>query len=183
MNNPKRFVITGGPGFGKTSIVSELEERGFICFHEISRSIIKEQLDKGGDIVPWKNLEAFSRIVLEKRIAQYEDAQRYRVSFFDRGIPDAIAYLIKENHELPSSYVKLLEEKSYSEIAFLTPPWPEIFRNDNERIENFEQACEAHFHIEKTYKELGYKVIEIPKLSVKERVEFIIAQISGLKDS
>ena len=52
----QRIVITGGPGFGKTSIIDELESRNFPCQHEVSRTIIKEQLEIGGDILPWKNL-------------------------------------------------------------------------------------------------------------------------------
>jgi predicted ATPase len=179
MENPQRYVITGGPGFGKTSIIEELKQAGFICFNEISRGIIREQLAVNGDLLPWKNIEGFSRIVLEKRIIQYNEAQRYRVSFFDRGIPDVIAYLIKENIELPSAYIKHLEEKSYSPIIFITPPWADIFKNDNERMEDFDQACEAHYFIEKTYSDLGYQIIEVPKLSVKERVAFILQQIAN----
>jgi hypothetical protein len=45
MNDIRKYVVTGGPGFGKTSIINELERRGYNSVHEISRSIIKEQLD------------------------------------------------------------------------------------------------------------------------------------------
>ena len=175
----KRIVITGGPGFGKTSIINELEKRGYACNHEISRSIIKAQLEKGGDILPWKNLEAFSRIIIEKRIEQFDCSESFEIAFFDRGIPDVIAYMIKANLELPSSYIKSLEEYNYSENIFITPPWNDIFLNDAERFENFEEACEAHFHIEKTYKDLGYKLVELPKISVKERVDFILSHFNN----
>ena len=63
-----KIVITGGPGFGKSSLIFELEKRGYYSQHEISRNIIKEQLESGGDILPWKNLSTFSRLVFEKRI-------------------------------------------------------------------------------------------------------------------
>jgi predicted ATPase len=181
VNKPKRFIISGGPGFGKTSIISALEKRGYICFHEISRGIIKEQLEQNGDILPWKNLEAFSKIVIDKRNLQFEEAKQYSISFFDRGIPDAIAYLNKENIVLTEHYLNLLKEKTYHHLAFLTPPWREIFCNDSERIENFEQACEAHYQIEKTYTEIGYTIVEIPKIGVSERADFILNKINLLK--
>lgn len=172
---PKRVIITGGPGFGKTSIVAGLEQRGFPCFHEISRSIIREQIDKGGDILPWKNLEAFSRIVAEKRLEQYNSAEANEITFFDRGIPDVIAYMIKANLELPSSYVRWLQDYNYHAIVFITPPWEKIFVNDSERIETISDAIVAHEFITKTYSDLGYELKELPKISIEERVDFILS--------
>jgi predicted ATPase len=174
-----KYVITGGPGFGKTSIIDELEVRGYHSVHEISRSIIKEQLESGGDVLPWKNLATFSRLVFEKRIQQHINTPNHKHSFFDRGIPDVIAYMVRDELELPDKYVHALSEYNYNEIVFLTPPWEEIFINDNERKENFEQACDIHQFITDTYSKLGYKTVEIPKLKIKERVDFILEQIGG----
>ena len=68
------MIISGGPGFGKTSIIDELENRNYNVMHEVSRSIIKEQLESGGDILPWKNLTTFSRLLFERRVKQFENA-------------------------------------------------------------------------------------------------------------
>ena len=48
---------------------------------------------------------------------------------------------------------------------------------DNERKENFEQACDIHNYIAKTYTSLGYTTIEIPKFNVEERVNFILENL------
>lgn len=175
----RRFVITGGPGFGKTSIISALEAKGYFCFHEFSRSLIKEQLAVGGDILPWKNLESFSRIVFEMRLKQFEEAPENQTCFYDRGIPDVIAYLNKDGIELNSYYTKALEEYNYNNIVFLTPPWKEIFVNDTERMENFNASVEAHQHIKSTYEQLGYTTIDLPKLSIKDRIEFILSSVNS----
>jgi len=37
------YVITGGPGFGKTSLVEELRRSGYICSGEFARDLIQEQ--------------------------------------------------------------------------------------------------------------------------------------------
>lgn len=173
----RRFVITGGPGFGKTTIIDALQARGFHCFSEFSRSIIREQLEIGGDILPWKNLESFSRLVFDKRIKQFEEAPEKKVSFFDRGIPDVIAYLNKDGIELNQHYVEALGNFNYETNVFLTPPWESIFVNDSERVENFTEAKIAHEHIKFTYNQLGYKTFDIPCLPVEERVQFIIDNI------
>jgi len=177
MNDNRKYVVSGGPGFGKTSIINELEKRGYHSVHEISRSIIKEQLDSGGDVLPWKNLNTFSRLVFERRVIQHSETPHHLHSFFDRGVPDVVAYMVRDELELPEKYVHALSELNYNQFIFLTPPWPEIFINDNERKESFEQACDIHTFIKDTYTNLGYTTFEIPKVNVNDRVDFILTNL------
>lgn len=170
----KKILITGGPGFGKSTILNALELLGFKVEHEISRQIIKEQLNSGGDILPWKNLETFSRIVIEKRIKQFCESPPDEFVFFDRGIPDVIAYMNVDNLDIPAKYVSSLKDYSYFNEVFVTPPWKEIFLNDNERLESFDDALKIHKQICETYNQLGYTLVNIPSVSVNDRVEFIL---------
>ena len=39
----QRFVITGGPATGKSSIIEYFQKIGYPCFEEVSRAIIQEQ--------------------------------------------------------------------------------------------------------------------------------------------
>jgi hypothetical protein len=43
------FVVTGGPGAGKTSQITELAHRGFHTIPESDRAIIRAELQSGGD--------------------------------------------------------------------------------------------------------------------------------------
>ncbi len=172
------MIISGGPGFGKTSIIDELEKRNYNVMHEVSRSIIKEQLESGGDILPWKNLTTFSRMLFERRVKQFQEAAENKWVFFDRGIPDIVAYMGKDELEIPSSYMLKLEECNYCPIVFIVPPWQEIFKNDAERMENYKTACEINEIIIQTYTNLGYEIEILPKVSIQERTEFILNKIS-----
>ncbi|EEW60431.1 AAA family ATPase [Tritonibacter mobilis] len=42
------FVVTGGPGAGKTSLITELACRGFHTVLETGRTIIREEMQNGG---------------------------------------------------------------------------------------------------------------------------------------
>ncbi len=78
----KRIVITGGPGTGKTMLVTALEEEGFFCFHEVIRDMTLEA--KNGNI---ENLElvnpiafvedskSFNDKLLQLRLAQFHKAE------------------------------------------------------------------------------------------------------------
>lgn len=49
------FIITGGPGAGKTTLLNALEARQYNIVAEIARQLIKEQMDTGGEALPWGN--------------------------------------------------------------------------------------------------------------------------------
>lgn len=177
MLQSQRIVITGGPGFGKTSIIDELESRKFICFHEVSRTIIKEQLEQGGEILPWKNLSSFSHMLFESRIQQFHKATANEYNFFDRAIPDIIAYMQKDELEIPGHYLERVKECTYFSTVFIVPPWEEIYKNDAQRMEDYHTAAQLHEFISKTYQGLGYEIVVLPKVSVKERADFILNKL------
>ena len=48
----KIFVITGGPGTGKTSVVNELEKKGFRVLREVARWVSENDIRfKGKNIL------------------------------------------------------------------------------------------------------------------------------------
>lgn len=54
LNSKGLYVITGGPGTGKTSLIEALERDGLKTIKEVARDIIKEQQQQGGEALPWK---------------------------------------------------------------------------------------------------------------------------------
>ncbi len=168
-----RIVLTGGPGTGKTSILLKLQELGHTCFEEVSREIIVEEMTKGSDVLPWDNLNAFSERVLNGRVAQFH-AAKPGITFYDRSIIDTLAYLHLDNVAVPLAWDKMAKDLRYHTQIFITPPWREIFITDNERKETFQQLLDVHEIMINSYKEYGYELIEIPKMSIEERTEFVL---------
>ena len=173
----KKYIITGGPGTGKTSIINELRKRGFYCVNENSRSIISEQIKQGGDILPWKDQISFENQITKIRTNEYLSSPKDSVCFFDRSSIDSIAYLKIKNLDVPSEIIELTKQCSFNKNIFYTPIWEEIYKNDKERKENIESAKTIEKAIMETYKLKGYKLIKIPKLSIKKRTDFIISKI------
>ena len=88
------FVVTGGPGAGKTSLITELARRGFHTIPESGRAIIREEMASGGDALPWGNRMAFAERMLERDLRAHEDAQALSGPvIFGQGIPDIMGYL------------------------------------------------------------------------------------------
>lgn len=69
----------------------------------------------------------------------------------------------------------------YNRTVFLAPPWSEIFGQDAERKQDFDEALRTFDAMEQIYRELGYEIALLPKSSVQERVNLICEYLrSGL---
>ena len=171
----QKIVIIGGPGTGKSTVLNELISRGFHCKPEISREIIKEAQKKGIDQLFLTDPLLFSKLLLEGREKQYKEADtcNEQIVFFDRGIPDAHAYMNYSNTAYPAYFIEKSEAYKYQKV-FMLPPWKEIFVSDNERYESFEIATEINHYLKKTYLDIGYDIITVPFGTVKERADFIL---------
>lgn len=174
----KRIVITGGPGTGKTSVIQLLEEKGYSCLPEVSREVIRSAQKEGIDQLFLKKPLLFSQLLLEGRIEQFKQAEQAKSEylFFDRGIPDVVAYLDFAGTEYPSLFREVCHTYTYADVFFL-PPWEEIYTCDPERYESFEQACLIHNHLMETYSRSGYQIKEVPCSSLEDRVSFILEHL------
>jgi predicted ATPase len=57
------------------------------------------------------------------------------------------------------------------------PPWQQIYVNDSERWQTFEEAVALYHAIKDTYQLLRYTVVELPKAPVQDRVKFVLSHI------
>tara|TARA_B100000927_G_scaffold131096_1_gene105497 strand:- start:44 stop:583 length:540 start_codon:yes stop_codon:yes gene_type:complete len=173
----KRIVLAGGPSTGKTSVLNELKKLGFVCYDEAARDILSDYSSKGSSfkLDPIK----ISREILSKRDNDYNDASRISckndIIFYDRGVHEITAYLRFVNQS-NDYWEELLKNYKY-DVVFIFPSWKEIYTKDDNRIEEYEEAMKISPFIYQIYDESSILSIEVPNISVKERVEFILNNI------
>jgi predicted ATPase len=169
------FVVTGASGSGKSSVIAALRHRGHLCVDEIGRQLVQEQVHHGGKVTPWQNHPAFMERVLTHSIEAFEAVdERLMPVFFDRGIPECIGYARVLKLAVRAHHRAAAESFRYHPSVFVTPPWAEIYTTDAERRHSFEEGHDAHVEVLKAYRECGYGLIEVPRLPVEERVDFIL---------
>lgn len=171
------YVITGGPGFGKTILIEKLHELGYPIGGEIARQIIADQLAAGGDLLPWKDRSGFEKLVMKGRIDFLNSVDNHKIAFSDRGLPDQAAFSGYKRKEISQPLKEALAANRYAIKVFVTPPWRQIYRNDQIRTETFEEAVKIHDFIVKAYLNYGYELIDLPFVSPEERIEFILKTI------
>ena len=65
------YIITGGPGVGKTTLLEGLQQEGFNSVSEVARPIIKEQMETGGDALPWMDTRKYSDLMLSRSVDDF----------------------------------------------------------------------------------------------------------------
>ena len=173
------YLISGGPGAGKTTLLAALCAAGFAGAAEVSRQLIREQVSQGSALVPWSDLAGFAELALGRMVRQHEAATRCGgITFFDRGLPDLIAYLEVAGLPVAGHYYRALAAHPYHRQALLAPPWPEIYVNDPERWQTLAEATALHQALRHTYQRLGFEVLELPRTTVLARVAWVRATLA-----
>ena len=170
----EKVIITGAPGTGKTAVIQQLSELGYPCYPEVARHLISLHLKTGKRILPWTNNLEFSKLVLEKTMVNIHDSEQYPLCFFDRGLPDTLAYLKSDNIIETLNIPETTRKINYFSKVFYTPFWEEIYTTDSERRESKEKALEIEYYLISTYKELGFELIALPKTDIISRSKFIL---------
>jgi predicted ATPase len=175
-----RFVVLSGcSGGGKSTLLTALERRGFIVFEEPGRQIVKEQQFLTGNALPWTDPLQFVELSVSRSIHQMALAARGdQRSFLDRGIVDAISFQEHRCLPVPLHLENAVKQLRYHRRVFIAPPWPEIFAADAERRHSFDEAKAQYSSLLRTYERLGYSLVELPKIDVESRVEFVVGQLA-----
>jgi len=174
------FVITGGPGSGKSSLVEALADAGLPHMPEAGRAIIRDQVAIGGSALPWADRAAFAELMLAWELRSHHEARAFAVPvILDRGVPDVIGYLTLCGLPVPDHMRKAAALYRYNRTVFLAPHWPEIFAQDTERRQSLQEADATCRAMVEVYTSLGYDLVTLPLASVSERVAFVRSHIAA----
>ena len=162
----KKYVLTGGPCSGKTTLLSELKKRGYNIVEESARDIIR----KHNGILPEERQRRIAKSQLEIELSLPDNTY-----FLDRSIIDTIAYSLFHN-VTPPCFPDFQLKARYNKIFLLERL---SFKNDGERIEKSEEeAIKVHEKIVEAYQMFGYVLIPVPIMHVEQRADFILSKIN-----
>ena len=171
---PPWYVLTGGPCAGKTTLIFELEKRGYSVVPEPARLIIDRRLASGESIEKIVTDPDWLPSVVRLARSQAEETPTDQTYFFDRAIPDSLAYYQLNKKEIDDEFRAALASVRYKKVFLLDLI---DFVNDEARSETPEQAMILHGLIRDGYVDQGYEIIEVPVLPVPERADFVLARL------
>lgn len=172
-----RYVITGGLGVGKTSVLSLLKPR-YETAAEPARELIAEHRNTTSEATLDHRPELFVELLIARSIENHTAASSSAVTVFDRGVPDCIAYAMAYELNI-SPALDAASRHRYENPVFVASPWEEIYSTDDIRRATFAQAEAFYSYVVEAYQRLKYQIIELPKTPVEERTAFIIDHIEA----
>lgn len=176
--NEALYIVTGGPGAGKSTLVEALAAQGIACMPESGRAVIRDQLAAGGDALPWADRARFAEQMVARDLQSWRAARASRGPVvFDRGIPDILGYLTLVGLPASDALRRAVGDCRYRSPVFLAPHWPAIFHQDEERRQDAAEAEATCRVMAEVYTALGYTVVTLPCASVAERIAFVCETI------
>ena len=172
------FVVTGGPGAGKSTLIEALSRRGVGSMPEAGRAIIRDQVAIGGAALPWGDRALYAELMLGWELRSHHEARAMAGPVvMDRGVPDIAGYLTLIGLPVPAHVEEAARRFRYNRTVFLAPYWEAIFAQDAERKQDKAEAEATCHTVAATYARLGYELIELPFASVEARADFVMARV------
>lgn len=168
------FILSGGPGSGKSTVLEYLNKKGYDHVLETGRQIIKERLLN--KLPPRPEPKVFAQQMFNRDFENFlAHSNRPSLVYFDRSFVDSAYLIFQSNKQNFKSIKEILTKYRYNKKVFIAPPWKEIYRNDTERDQTFDEAISIYEQLLEWYQTNGYEAIAIPKGPIDKRAEFILS--------
>lgn len=172
----KRYILTGTPGCGKTSILRALEINGAPVIEEAATHIIAYEQCRGIE-EPWKSPAFIDHIVrLQRQRQQQTTGLSTPLQYYDRSPFCTYALAVYLGYP-PSSLLleeidRVLEEKTYEPQVFFLENLGFCTPTDARKI-SFEEALVFEKIHKEAYDKFGFQRLMIPPVSIEERLQII----------
>jgi predicted ATPase len=176
----KRYILTGAPGSGKTSIIRELQNSGYSVVEEAATDVIAIEHARGNPD-PWMQHDFIDKIVrLQKQRQINASTLPYELQCYDRS--PICTYALSLHLGYPPSTTLLEEieriqrEDVYQRQVFFIENLGFIEATEARKIGFEESLTFEKIHVE-VYTFFGYELIKIPVGPVQERVRSVTEHI------
>jgi predicted ATPase len=178
----RRYILTGAPGSGKTSVLTELAAAGHAVVAEAATDVIAAEQSRGG-AEPWLAMGFTERIAELQRARQLTGvAPASRWQFFDRSPVCTLALARYLGHRpgvsLSAELSRLAAEPVYAKDVFFIRPIGFIEATAARRI-SYAESLEFELLHEAAYREFGFRLIDIQPASPAARASQILSHVTS----
>lgn len=177
MKKTNWYVITGGPGAGKTTMVNLLSSKGYTVTIEHARHYIDTMLITGKTVEEIRSHQReFQLRVLKMQMKEEARLSPEDIVFLDRAIPDSLAYYRFLNLVPDEKLLDALKCFSYKRI-FILDLLPLV--QDYARREDEAEQRRLHSLLINAYEELGFDIVHVPVMPPEQRVQYILNHLEN----
>lgn len=173
----KRYILTGAPGAGKTTLIHALAASQYTIIEEAATDAITLAQSQGV-AAPWTH-PSFIETILQLQVYRQTQSAHLPSSlqFFDRSPLCTYALCKFLNYPLPDTLMielsRIKTEATYENAVFFIENLGFIQPSAARRI-NFEDALRFEALHKTVYEDFGYTLISIPNLPLDQRLHMIL---------
>lgn len=172
----RRYIITGAPGAGKTTILGALRERGYAVVDEAATDVNLDLRALGRD-EPWRDPGFIDAIThLQRERSKQTAPPATAVQVFDRSPICTLAlahYLgLPVTPALAREIARVAAEGLYQPRVFFVRLLGFVTPTAVRRISLAQSVAFEGFH-EQAYRDHGFELVDVPAATVAQRVELI----------
>lgn len=174
----KRFILTGAPGSGKTSILRVLQRQGYPVVAEAATDVIASE-QATGIAEPWRDPQFISKITeLQGHRQQQAVAPGAPPQIFDRSPVCTLALARYLGHPVPAGLSAEIERiarhQVYDHRVFFVRPLGFCEPTAARRISYQDSLVFERVH-EREYARLGFELVDVPAGEVADRAATVSA--------
>jgi predicted ATPase len=179
----QRYILTGAPGAGKTSIIRLLEAQGHSVVDEAATAVIALEQAQG-DPEPWTQAAFIDKITCLQRHRQLRAAAAAAgIQFYDRSPVCTLALSRYLGHPVPevlsAEISRITREQVYQRHVFFVSNLGCCEPTAARRI-SFEDSLDFERVHADSYRALGYELIDVPAGPLAGRAAAITAAVTRL---
>ncbi len=167
-------VITGAACSGKTTLIDLLADKGSQTAPETARHYLDREMGKGRTLDEIFKDATTEPGIYDMQLRLEHGLRAIDVVFLDRALPDSLTFFrfagLNPNEILAECF-----HHRYASM-FLLDRLP--FQQNDARIEDDAFAGLLDEWLARDYSALGYNVVRVPVLSIKDRLAFILERLS-----
>jgi predicted ATPase len=176
------YILTGPPGAGKTAVLRQLEVIGYAVVEEAATDVIALG-NAFGDEEPWRDQGFIDKVIaLQRQRQQSVAVTRDTTVFFDRSPVCSLAlsrYLgVAASPLLEEEVSRVVAERTYEPTVFFIRNQGFVTATAARRI-SFEDSLVFEQIHERTYRDLGFEVVDVPAGPLADRVALILQAIGS----
>ena len=172
----RHAVLTGAPGAGKTTLLEAAAAVGIATSHEVARKLLQTP---GGMVLRETDPLGFADAMLEAHLGEFEAMRGVSGPvLFDRGLPDVVGFLEVSGLPVSAAIDAACRDVRYLGPVFRAPAWQDIYRQDAERIQDWQEAVASDAAVTAAWQRYGYAVADLPLAPVAERLGFVLEEMT-----
>jgi predicted ATPase len=179
----KRYILTGAPGCGKTTLIRALTALGHAVVEEAATDVIAAQHARGID-EPWRSPAFIDAIVAVQAERQRAADGPGDVQFHDRSAVCTYALSLHLGFPispaLEAEMARLESGRVFERTVFFIDNLGFVEPTAARRI-SFEDSLAFEKTHEETYRAFGYECVRIAPWEVSERTEAILRLVRALR--